>query len=345
MHSVLTGAGKSDNTDDRTTMSFNTAMGTITVDGVTYDVETHSTNLGQRLTIQFEGEDMFEGLEGLVENEEYVEEHHNPRDACNVGTMAISYRGYNLGGSDDDDISQIEFVKPCPVCNDPINWVVGVHRTAERLAVGSQEEAQAFLNALPDVQSGNYYIEPIVGEPGYVRWDGDPGHFRYEDNTMTCPECGGEGELPESPVDYFRRERGARVVVGLTVYEHSGITMRAGDVTLPWDSDRWDTSFVGFIFDTPEQLQQTMGDKVTDEEIEAALREEVKLYASYLEGDVCWFRVEDEESGFYESCGGFVGCQDECERECYTTLEYAITKRIREDEERLYWHNREVLTV
>lgn len=327
-------------------MSFNTAMGTITVDEVVYDVETHSTNLGQRMTIQFEGEDVFEGLEGLCENEEYIEDHDNPRNDCNVGTMAISYRGYNLGGDSDEDISQIEFVKPCPVCNgEPVNWVVGVHRTAERLAVGSKDEAQAFIDTLPDVESGNYYIEPIAGEPGYVKWDGDPGHFRYEDNTMTCPECGGEGELPESPVDYFRRERGARVVVGLTVYEHSGITMRAGDVTLPFDTDRWDTSFVGFIFDTPEQLKQTMGDDVTDKQIEEALRGEVQSYASYLEGDVCWYKVEDEETDFHESCGGFVGCHDECESECYGVLEIALIKRIAEDKERLYWLNREVLTV
>src|SRR3954464_13865830 len=98
-------------------MSYNIAMGTITVDDVTYDVETHSTDLGQRLTIQFEGEDMFEGLEGLVENEEYIEEHNNPRDACNVGTMAISYRGYNLGGDNDEDISQIDFEVQCKRCD------------------------------------------------------------------------------------------------------------------------------------------------------------------------------------------------------------------------------------
>lgn len=327
-------------------MSFNKTMGTITVGDVVYDVETHSTNLGQKYTIQLDGEDVFEGLEGLCENEEYIEDHHNPRDACNVGTMSLSYRGYNLGGPDDEDISQVNFVAPCQTCNaDPINWVVGVHVTAERLAVGSKEEAQAFLNALPDVETGRYYIEPICGEPGYVKWDGDPGHSQYEDGTMTCPDCGGEGEVPISPVDYFKKERGARVVVGLTVYEHSGITMYPGDVTNPFDADRWDTSFVGFIFDTPEQLKETMGDDVTDEQIKEALVGEVKLYASYLEGDVCWFKVEDEETDYHESCGGFVGCQDECEEEMYSNLEHALVKRIAEESERAYWLEREVLTI
>ena len=51
-------------------------------------------------------------------------------------------------------------------------------------------------------------------------------------------------------------------------------------MTTPWDTDRWDTSFVGFIFDTPEGVKQCIGDDATDEQIEQALRAEVKVYAS-----------------------------------------------------------------
>ena len=73
-------------------MSYNTSMGTITVKDVTYDVEEHSTDLGYRYTLSLDGEDVFEGLEGLCENEQYIEDFHNPRDWCNVGTMAVSYQ-------------------------------------------------------------------------------------------------------------------------------------------------------------------------------------------------------------------------------------------------------------
>lgn len=303
-------------------MSFNTKTGTITVGDTTYDVETHSTDRGQRYTLQLDGEDVFEGLEGLCENEEYIEEHDNPRQDSNVGTMAVNYRGYNLG---DEDISQIEFEIKCDKCDgsgESEHWIVGFHRTATPLATGSYEECQAWLDSRLDVLTGSYYIEPIG-----------------------CSKCKGDGVVPVNPVEYFKQERGARVVVGLTVYEHSGITMRAGNVTLPWDSDRWDTSFVGFIFDTPEQLKDTMGDDVTDEQIEAALRGEVESYASYLEGDVTWYKVEDDETDFHESCGGFVGCHDECESECYGVMEIALIKRIAEEAERAYWLDREVLTV
>jgi hypothetical protein len=59
-------------------MSYNKNMATITVGDTTYDVETHSTNLGQRYTISLDGEDVFEGLEGRCENEEYIERSRQP---------------------------------------------------------------------------------------------------------------------------------------------------------------------------------------------------------------------------------------------------------------------------
>lgn len=163
--------------------------------------------------------------------------------------------------------------------------------------------------------------------------------------TPDCPHCEGTGEAEVNPVDYFKREEGARVVIGLTVYEHSGITMYAGDVTTPFDTDRWDTSFVGFIYDTPEGVKQCMGDDATDEQIEKALREEVKVYASYLEGDVSHYSVEDEETGFHEGCGGFVGDSGQCETECFEMMEAAIVKRLAEIKERAEWAARDTITL
>ena len=80
---------------------------------------------------------------------------------------------------------------------------------------------------------------------------------------------------------------GATVVLPLTLYDHSGITMYAGS------GSGWDTTLVGVIFDTPER-RQTCG--VTDpDKIEQLLREEVKIYASYLEGMVYAYTVTNDE--------------------------------------------------
>ena len=315
-------------------MSYDTKQDTITVnnDGVsvTYDVEREPDrgHPEETLTLRvFDVEtdefiDPFPGLSGTLGMEEFDQEAHNPRDWSNVGTMAVSYSGYNLG---DEDIEKIDFEVKCPHCDgeneDPNgNWVVGIHHTAERLAVGSQEECEIFLRGLPAVASGRYYIEPLG-----------------------CPNCV-DGYVEMNPVDYFRKERGARVVIGLTVYEHSGITMRAGNVTLPWDTDRWDTSFVGFIYDTPEKVKECMGDDATDQQIEACLRSEVAVYAAYLEGDITNYTVEDEETNFFEGCGGYVGDHEQCEDECFAALEAAIVKRLAEQKERAEWAARDTIT-
>ena len=152
------------------TTEYNIPMGTITVEGVTYDVETHSTNFGQRYTLQLDGEDVFEGLEGLCENEEYIESHDSPRDWCNTGTLAVTHPRYNLGGDDDEDISQIEFQTDCTRCEG-------------------------------------------AGERPFLITEGDEGALR--EVMVTCAKCSGNGWFEVSPVDYFKKERGARVVIGV----------------------------------------------------------------------------------------------------------------------------------
>lgn len=313
---------------------YDTKDDTVTAsDGITYHFERANDGNDEVLTCE-----AFPGLEAKLGYEEYIEEWMSPRDACNVGTMSVSYNRYNLG---DEDISKIDFEIDCPNCdgtgNDPSGtWAVGIHSSAEYLAVGSQDDCQEFLDNLPDVESGMYYIEPFA-----------------------CKHCEGEQTVEVNPAEYFIKERGARVVIGLFVYEHSGITMsagpRVGEVLKPGDvrstgrfigdDAGWDTSFVGFIYDTPESIKECMGDAtITDEEIEKALRAEVELYASYLEGDVTCYYVEDEETGFSEGCGGYVGEAKYTEQECFRTLESAIEARLVEEQERADMAARDIIT-
>jgi hypothetical protein len=261
-------------------MSIDIKQNTITVNGVTYDVERQTAAgypVHEYLTLALDGEPVFEGLQGSIGYDETAHEFDNPREWSNVGTMAVSYGGYELG---DEDISEIDFEVECGC-----------------------------------------------------------------DENTSCPRCDDTGYYTMNPVDYFKKERGARVVIPLTVYEHSGITMRAGDVTLPWDTDRWDTSFVGFIFDTPNALKECMGEGVCDEDIKKALEGEVKIYASYLEGDIMYYRVEDDETDYIEGCGAYVGDSDYCEEECFRSMETAIEKRLAERQERAEWAARDTVTT
>lgn len=229
----------------------------------------------------------FPGIEGRVAYEEEGA-FWSPREWSNVGTMAVSYRGYDLG---DEDIREWSFRLPCEAC-DGSGW--------------------------------------------------DP-----HDDDSECPKCEGEGNPLVDPVTFIKQERGAQVVLPLIVYDHSGITMRVGHVgSITGDAEGWDTSFVGFYFDTPDGVKECMGECSDDKQIEAALRQEVETYASYLEGDVTCWNVEDFDlPQSAEGCGGYIGSIKECRSEMLFALKSAIKGRIKENKERQYWLEREVETV
>lgn len=65
----------------------------------------------------------------------------------------------------------------------------------------------------------------------------------------------------------------------------------------------FDTSMVGFIYDTPKGREDT-----GCTEIEKVLREEVEQYDTYLQGEVYYWQVIDAETGdTVESCSGYLG--------------------------------------
>ena len=310
-------------------MSYDVKKNTITVNDVTYRVsrEPDRGHPEETLTLldfdveQDEFVDAFPGLSATLGMEEYIEDYMSPRDWSNVGTMAVSYSGYNLG---DEDIKDIDFEVECPLCGgegyaDSFELQLRRSYGSEVIATGTEADMKA--------QAIERNRKPVDGSV-------------YMVTQAYCEKCEGNCVVECSPIDYFKRERGARVVIGLTVYEHGGISMSAGNVTHPWDTDRWDTSFVGFIFDTPEGVKQCLGDNATDEEIEAALRSEVEVYSSYLEGDVSRWSVQDDETDYNESCGGYIGDAKGCEDECFSNLEYAITRRLSENKERAHWNAR-----
>jgi hypothetical protein len=86
----------------------------------------------------------------------------------------------------------------------------------------------------------------------------------------------------------------------LYLYDHSGITMRTG----PFDC-KWDSGQVGWIYYTQESLD-ACGCKA--EGMTRIMADFVKnTYAPYLEGQVFYFAVVDEDGTITDNCGGFVG--------------------------------------
>jgi hypothetical protein len=218
------------------------------------------------------------GLKIKFANEEYIDEFFDPRQCDQLGHMAVSYKGYSLGDEElpSDGLPRID----CPVCD------------------GGEK--------------------PIYGPPAQHDTILGP---RVEDEPE-CFRCAGYHEVEPTLSEYLTHEK-AIAAMPLFVYEHSGITMKAGSFV--WlereqveredtvsrgrfigDDAGWDTSFVGFIYTTHERCEE-LGVEETPENIEQQLRGEVSEYASYLEGDVTVYRIEDEDGNVLDSCGGFLG--------------------------------------
>ena len=103
------------------------------------------------------------------------------------------------------------------------------------------------------------------------------------------------------------------VILPLHLYDHSGITMRTGAFSCPWDSGQ-----VGWIYITPEKIKKEYGwKKLTSarrRQIQQYLEGEVETYDHYLTGSVYGYNItagEDVENDCDDSCWGFFGYDHE----------------------------------
>lgn len=210
----------------------------------------------------------------------------DPRDMTNLGVMFCDYRGYNLGDNPgDSDYDPRERTITCQRC-DGSGWC-----TWEAL---TDEEMTKLLEA---------------------------GISADEDGEIACPSCEGSGEIEVGMVQWLKQEFDSRVILPLFIYDHSGLTMSAGENMgsidprgrNPFDTAAWDTSMVGFIFDTKGTREECGCEDFSDEKIEEGLRAEVESYDMYLRGECFYYVIEDEDGNELDSCAGFLG--DEYVRE------------------------------
>jgi len=290
-------------------MSYDTNKDTITVNDVTYDVEMSLDHGDGSTTLTLRDFD--------VQEDEFV----NPFPGLEA---SIGYEQF-----DHDQFN-------------PRDWTnLGTMSVSyNRYKLGDEDISKIdFEITCPDCDgNGSIYVEGPQTEY-------DSRLYYRPFVSYECEKCEGNGAIPVNPIDYFKQERGARVVLPLSVYEHSGITMFVGNGEYVFDPGGWDTSYVGFIFDTPESRKECFGDnEASDDEIESSLRAEVKAYASYLEGDITCWSVYDEETDYQDGCGGYVGDYEVCKQECYAALEHGIEKRLAEMTERAEMAARDIIT-
>ena len=95
------------------------------------------------------------------------------------------------------------------------------------------------------------------------------------------------------------------VVLPLYLYDHSGLTMRTAPFSCPWDSGQ-----VGIIYVENDVVCKTYGvDEVTPEirkKVVEILDAEVKIYDTYLRGDVFCYQI-GKNGKHIDGCCGYYG--------------------------------------
>ena len=98
----------------------------------------------------------------------------------------------------------------------------------------------------------------------------------------------------DSFIEYLKREKEAVVVLPLRIYDHSGLSLSVGI------AGGWDSSQVGAIYVTEEDIIKEFGGQVPAINVESILRNEVKLYDKYLQGDFYGYVIKAPKT--CESC-------------------------------------------
>lgn len=148
-------------------------------------------------------------------------------------------------------------------------------------------------------------MEDHCGMPTILHW-----HRRYDLGTEYPDDFGHPFEDRDAVIERIKKEYGARVVIPVYLYDHSGITMSTAPFSCPWDSGQ-----VGFVFDTPDMLRDGWGDNPpTDEDLrDKILPSCIETYDQYLRGEIFGYVVEapeGEDAGRHDSCWGYYAIED-----------------------------------
>ena len=213
------------------------------------------------------------------------------KDYDNFGKMICWHRNYNLGDEHDfkDGTEFLEsLVRKSLSANEIIDFVK---------KGGSDEVSLKYDRSQKEwvLSSCNNAFEKW-----YTEYTFSPKTLKGSDMVKECIlEC-----LPDKDLKELADRN--NVILPLYIYDHSGVTISC-ELTYPYN-DRWDSSMVGWIYASYEDIQKEYG-TVTPETIEKAkdtLVDETKLYDNYLQG-YCYGYVIEKDGVAVENCWGFTG--------------------------------------
>lgn len=201
----------------------------------------------------------------------------------------IEYRGHTI------NVNYEEYLEH----HNPRGWdnLGTMNCSHRRYTLGDEQDDPSSMTVECEACEGTGELDGVTTES----------HAAYGERLAECPKCDGAGEIVD-PVRWAVEKEGATVVLGLYLYDHSGITMSASTLYKKGEKQeggnpfhcRWDSGMVGIMYDTPEGRKMC---GTPDDLIEECLHGEVKTYDDYLTGQVFWLEVEGPLCN--ETCGGY----------------------------------------
>lgn len=109
-------------------------------------------------------------------------------------------------------------------------------------------------------------------------------------------------------MEYLVKEKKARIIMPLYLYDHSGISMKVGSFAglLPQGHAEFDSGQVGFIYATDMDIRENYLVKRITKTIlaraEGLLKAEVETYNQYLTGEVYYYKITKHVKGMHNDC-------------------------------------------
>ena len=104
------------------------------------------------------------------------------------------------------------------------------------------------------------------------------------------------------------KDNNVALIQPLYLYDHSGQSISVGPFNCSFDSGQ-----IGWMFITKERLIKAGKKNLTKELKQFAQKEietEVYTYNKYLQGEIYYYEVVDEDGDILDNCGGFYNIED-----------------------------------
>lgn len=240
-----------------------------------------------------------EEYRGFNINWYYDSDPQNPRtDWDNLGHMICWHRRYNLG--DKHNYSDVESF---------MSTLISKHVSHERLREYLlSKKGRVWLEYIEhspeDIESYGCAARVALGIG--ENFDGDYWGCEPDEKDRMIDMAVDQSPLEDlTPDDVAELLEDELVMLPVSIYDHSGVSIWLGSPTCMWDSGQ-----VGFMYLTKNDALRELGNCTEENWKERAMEcmeVEMEVYNCYISGDVYGFVIEDEDENEIDSCWGYYG--------------------------------------